>query len=512
MSLRKSRSASLSIARLCIAFTTLISPAACNSTEELPSDKNPVVGIWKCTPETALTFPEGILEPVILIREDKDHHLTALGCFLWEGRYYDQWEIKEIHYSDSTASLKFTDGDNAVFEGILNRETWTIKGSVYSDDPNNEGPVDALDFMRADSALMHTLFYPRMPDAEGKVPYAYQTPEALDDGLVTASIMDKIADGNALSVLMNRITGQEYGHLESLLVIKDGNLVLEEYFFGYDRSMIHNIHSCTKSVISLLLGMSMEGHDSLNADLPLFRFFPEYEKLFTGGKRQITLKHLLTMNSGLDTEDMPDLPDSKEQIETILARPLDSEPGTQFNYCNDCSQLLGWIIDSLSGMQPDVYAAEQLFRPLGITDFFWETDNGIPHAYSDLHLLPRDMAKIGLLVLQDGQWDGKQIVPRKWILESTRPYVSESPYFEYGLYWWYRSQNDLPWWKEPGEGTLKEYDKVIALGYGGQYIFIIRDLNLVINTTASDYGNGPKARSKVPMVIEELVPLFGAPK
>ena len=218
------------------------------------------------------------------------------------------------------------------------------------------------------------------------------------------------------------------------------------------------------------------------------------------------------MNSGLDMEDMPDLPDSKEQIETILAQPLDSAPGSRFSYCNDCSQLLGWVIYSLSGMQPDVYAAEQLFRPLGITEFNWETDNGIPHAYSDLHLLPRDMAKIGLLVLQDGQWDGKQIVPREWIRESTRPYVHESPYFEYGLYWWYRSQSDLPWWKEPGTGTPTEHDKIIALGYGGQYIFIIRDLNLVVTTTASDYGNGPKARSKVPMVIEELVPLLEAPK
>ena len=512
MNLNSTKSAGLIITVLLLISLQLILAIPGYGKEVPRITHGSILGIWRCTPETALKFPEGTLEPVILIMEDTDSLLTALGCFLWEGLYYDQWEIKEVHYSDSTATVRFTDGDNSVFNGTLNMETGIIKGVVHPGDPGNGDSMDALDFIRADSALMHRLFYPRMPDAEGKAVYAYQPPEALDDGLKTASIMDKITGGNALSGLMNHITGQEYGHLESLLVVKDGDLVLEEYFFGYDRTTIHNIHSCTKSVLSLLLGMSMEGHDSLNADLPLFRFFPEYDRLFTGEKRQITLKHLLTMNSGLDMEDMPDLPDSKEQIETILAQPLDSEPGSRFSYCNDCSQLLGWVIYSLSGMQPDVYAAEQLFRPLGITEFYWETDNGIPHAYSDLHLLPRDMAKIGLLVLQDGQWDGKQIVPREWIRESTRPYVHESPYFEYGLYWWYRSQSDLPWWKEPGTGTPMEHDKIIALGYGGQYIFIIRDLNLVVTTTASDYGNGLKARSKVPMVIEELVPLLEAPK
>ena len=151
-----------------------------------------ILGIWRCTPETALKFPEGTLEPVILIMEDTDSRLTARGCFLWDGLYYDQWEIKEVHYSDSTATVRFTDGDNSVFNGTLNMETGIIKGFVHPGDPGNGDSMDALDFIRADSALMHRLFYPRMPDAEGKAVYAYQTPIALGDGLETASIMDKI--------------------------------------------------------------------------------------------------------------------------------------------------------------------------------------------------------------------------------------------------------------------------------------------------------------------------------
>ena len=118
------------------------------------------------------------------------------------------------------------------------------------------------------------------------------------------------------------------------------------------------------------------------------------------------------------------------------------------------------------------------------------------------------MAKIGLLVLNDGIWGNQQLVSKEWIRESTKPQVPESKFFDYGYQWWHRSRNTLQWWKEPNSVSQEEHDLVTALGHGGQYIMIIRDLNLVIVTTASDFENGKLARSKIPMVIEEIIPIF----
>ena len=118
------------------------------------------------------------------------------------------------------------------------------------------------------------------------------------------------------------------------------------------------------------------------------------------------------------------------------------------------------------------------------------------------------MAKIGQLVLNDGRWGDQQLVPKEWIRESTRPHLAESEYFDYGYHWWLRSASNKAWWDKPETRSNEEHEIVIALGFGGQYIMIVRDLNLVVVTTASDYANGHMARSKIPMVIEKLVPLF----
>jgi CubicO group peptidase (beta-lactamase class C family) len=119
------------------------------------------------------------------------------------------------------------------------------------------------------------------------------------------------------------------------------------------------------------------------------------------------------------------------------------------------------------------------------------------------------MAKIGLLILNEGKWQKSQIVSKEWIRESIKPHVKESKFFDYGYLWWHHSRNNLQWWKKPNAVSPKEHDMILALGYGGQYIMIIKDLNIVVITTASDYDysdTGRKARSKVPMVIEEIIP------
>jgi CubicO group peptidase (beta-lactamase class C family) len=186
-----------------------------------------------------------------------------------------------------------------------------------------------------------------------------------------------------------------------------------------------------------------------------------------------------------------------------------AKPGEQFNYNSGCSVLLGGIIQFLEAKKPLAFAKEFLFEPMGITNYTWEShNNDILRCGEGLWLRPRDMAKMGLLVLNDGKWHDKQLVSKEWIHESTKPQVKESNYFDYGYQWWHHSKNNLQWWKEPNAASPKEHDMITALGWAGQYIMIIRDLNLVIVTTSSDFESGVIARSKVPMVIEEIIPIF----
>ena len=469
-------------------------------------------GVWRCTPETALKFPNGTLEPIIKITGDAYGNLKVKGCFLWEKEFYDYWEIKSYKFSDSTNQLEMVTNEGSIFKGVVDQDKKMIRGVAYSDvwgDPRNRVYKNKLDFIRDEKTDENKLFFPRPAGVNGSIRYVYHQPEQIDDYLQTASIFQFITDTTAFFSLMERIIKQKFGRLESLLILKNKKLVLEEYFYGYDRTQLHDIHSCTKSITSLLLGISLDRHKKLNVDQPVFNFFPQYDSLETPEKGKIKLKHVLTMTAGF--QELEDFEGSKpdDLFKNILSLPLESAPGEKFKYSGECTNLLGGIIYTLENKQADEYAKDVLFNKLGISEFYWERENGILSCDAGLHMYPRDMAKTGLLVLNNGKWKDEQIVPKEWIDMSTKPYVAESEYFDYGYQWWYRSKQNKPWWKDPVRGGKTEHDMALALGYAGQYIMIIRDLNMVIVTTSSDHNesNG-MAHAKVPMVIEEVVPLF----
>lgn len=471
-----------------------------------------IKGLWRCTPETALKFPNGTLEPVIKINEDDYGKLMVQGCFLWEKRFYDYWEIKSFKFTDSTNQLVMVDKEGNFFKGVVDQDKKMIVGTAYSSnwgDSTNDAYENKLDFIRDEKTDENRLFFPRPVSVNGSMEYVYHQPEQIDNYLQTASVFQFITDSTAFYSLMDGIIKQKFGRLESLLILKDKKLVLEEYFYAYNRTQLHNIHSCTKSIVSLLLGIALKRSGNMNVDKSVFDYVPQYASLKTKENEQVKLKHVLTMTAGFQEAEDSKNSDNGDPIHDILTLPMESRPGKKFKYSNDCSNLLGGIIYSLEGKQANEYAQEVLFGPLDISQFYWETENGIPHCHSDLHMQPRDMAKIGLLVLNKGYWNGEQIVPEEWIDVSTKPHVAESEYFDYGYQWWYRSKQNKPWWNNPVRGGKTEHDMALALGYGGQYIMVIRDLNMVIVTTSSDYNeNNGMAHAKVPMAIEEIVPMF----
>jgi len=124
-----------------------------------------------------------------------------------------------------------------------------------------------------------------------------------------------------------RIIRQDFGRLESLLIMKDHKLILEEYFYGYDRTRLHNIHSCTKSITSLLLGIALDRHNSINVEQSIFSFFPQYDSLITEENEQISLKHLLTMTARFKEEEGFEEMEYNDELKYFLSRPLDSKPG-----------------------------------------------------------------------------------------------------------------------------------------------------------------------------------------
>ena len=226
--------------------------------------------------------------------------------------------------------------------------------------------------------------------------------------------------------------------------------------------------------------------------------FSRNEALRTPEKDRVTLRHLLAMSSGLAWDEIPytDPSSSYRQMEVapradhyVVAQPIAAQPGEVFNYNTGTVNLLGLILSKVSGKRLDDFAKETLFDPLGIEGWDWDYDAGFnPAAGSGLRLRPRDLAKIGQLVLECGKWQGRQIVSSSWIEESTIPRLSgDSPTMmlmrpegitSYGYLWWLgRSPPEHP-----------ERDMIAGSGYGGQRVFILPSLDAVLVTTAGRYG------------------------
>ena len=274
----------------------------------------------------------------------------------------------------------------------------------------------------------------------------------LADGWETASLNDVGIDEKRIREAIDRIHDGTYPNVHSVLIVKDGQLVFEEYFDGYafdylgnqfrgaytefGIDTLHNLASVTKSFTSALLGIATERGFIQDESAPVFAFFPEYAHLKTGSHSRITLEDLLTMTSGLewnelelwlgDTQhDLIQMFIVSDPLEYVLAKPLVAEPGATWYYNGGGVNVLGEVIKKTSGLRIDDFSEKYLFSPLGITDYQWDHINpDVIHASGNLKLRPRDMAKFGYLFLNGGTWKGEQIIPAEWIKTSTSAQVS----------------------------------------------------------------------------------------
>jgi len=277
----------------------------------------------------------------------------------------------------------------------------------------------------------------------------------------------KLADG--LVVIRERGL-----YLHSLMIIRNGYVVLDSSFYPYDGKAVHDVASVTKSIMTTLIGIAVD-QGKLKLDDPALSFFPERDVANRDtAKERITVRHLVSMSSGLDCtaandeQTLHEMERTVDFVQFVLDRKMIYEPGVRFVYCSPGMHLLSAILEKATDMTALDFARQHLFKPLGIRDVIWPADpQGLSHGWGDIRLHPRDMAKIGLLWLNRGRWEGRQIVSEEWVAQSIKRQVKTGGNDDYGFGWWITDQ----------EGAYA------AIGRGGQRIQVWPSINTILVMT-----------------------------
>lgn len=324
-----------------------------------------------------------------------------------------------------------------------------------------------------------------------------------NDGWVVSCPEGEGMDASLLEGLAPQFEGWTDANVHAALIVRHGKLVYEHYFAGedkawatslgrvsYDSGLKHDLRSISKSITSLLVGIAVDRGWIKDLDESVFSYFPEHADLRTPEKDGINLRHLLTMSAGLAWDEY--LPysdpanserrmiDAPDQCRYVLKQPIVRPPGAAYVYNGGLTALLATILQRTSGRPVDELAEKMLFGPLGIHDIEWvRYADGTPNAVSGLRMRPRDLAKIGQAVLTRGTWNGSRIVSEAWVDEATSPHVNGESLFFYGFQWWL------------GRSLVRrrEIKWVSGVGYGGQRLFIVPELELVVVVMAGLYDN-----------------------
>ena len=305
--------------------------------------------------------------------------------------------------------------------------------------------------------------------------------------------------------IISDVDNNVYSNIHSIIINQSGKTLLEKYMAGQDytwgkidlgvvthsETTLHDTRSISKSIVSACIGIAIDEALIKSADQNIFDFFPEYIKYKQGLKEQLTLNHLLTMTDGLswDESNTPisgsenEMESSEDKIEFILSRESKYKPGQRWNYNSGATELLAQVILRTTGKNIHEYAKEKLFDPLEITYHEWAKYQNIdlPAGASGLRLSAPDLLKIGLLFLNNGQYDSNQIIPKAWIKNSLKTSILKEVYQEiksgYGYQFWT--------WEQPTND--RSFHIAVAHGLGDQKIYIDQENEIVIVVTSGNY-------------------------
>lgn len=403
----------------------------------------------------------------------------------YNGLKFGAEPASKIKFNKDALSMIVNQNANIKFEGKLDTINQQIDGHLtYADGSGRD-----FDLKRIPEKLLYDK-YPGLRNLSIKN-NKYQRPIEVNDGWEIGSLTNDYFNLKLLDSMISRIHDHEFGNIHSVLIARNGELVFEVYFDGFYINDLHSLQSCTKSIGSLLTGIAIDKGFVNNIDQKVIDFFPDYIQNIDQNWTEVRLKDLLTMTMGISWDKK--LHDniymhSNDVVRTTLNQKFIESQEKKFEYRNPQADLLSAILIKATGNSVQDFSSEYLFDPLGISYFNWDNyrDNNYPLMSGSLGLRPRDMLKIGQMVLDQGVYGGKQIISSDWIQESTSFKIKTGQTFDYGYLWWL------------GESNSKDNIKVIfAMGIAGQYIVIIPDLSTVVVTTADNKDRPPEVVLKM---------------
>jgi len=331
-----------------------------------------------------------------------------------------------------------------------------------------------------------TMWYPRL---KGKDLYEYKIPENLHDGLSVGNVNKTMLDTTLLREMMQKIISGVYPNVHSVLIVKDGKLVFEQYFYQYTKDSVQEMRSATKSIFSALAGIAIDKGFIKSKNETVISYFPEYTlNNMTDEKKRITVENLLTQQTGLDCDisnpksegNETTMDYSDDWVKFTLDLPMIDKPGGNGRYCSGNPITLGRIVEKTTSMPLLEFAKNNLFKPLGFTNYKWyfKPDRSNAENYCQAYLTPREMSKFGLLYLNNGSWNGKQLISSDFITQSFEKH-SVIQGVDYGYLWWLKYLD--------ADG-VRYYTKA-AQGNGGQRIYILKEQNLVTVITGGNYNS-----------------------
>ncbi len=325
-----------------------------------------------------------------------------------------------------------------------------------------------------------------------QTPYTYKTPDNLSDGITVAPAVEQGITNSHLVELVNAIRQGTIVGVDSILLAMDGELILEEYFAGWQRDDRHDLRSATKSITALLLSIGFEQGILSPQDSVYNHFYPYYGygANWAPIKENILLQHFMDMSSGLDCDDYNEESPGNESkmarhrdwVRFILDLEVRYKANERFAYCTGGVQVTARMLEDASGSSLRDFAARYLFLPLGIDDYQWSTTgSGRTEASGHIFLRPRDMLKLGLLLDGEGMWHDRRVITSAFVDKLHNPRFNF-----YGDFWWHQTFTS-------DEALFPDTHAIFSAGNGGQHIFVFSELHVVLVLTASNYNQASVA-------------------
>lgn len=405
-------------------------------------------------------------------------------------------DVTDVFVNNGGQKIPFRRGPNGKITGFEE------SGTFY--------PRVSLTVTKASRALA----VPRPAGQNSPASYRYRPPVDAHDGIPVGDIAQSdlgLATANAIS---RAVLDYTYRDVHSVLLFQHGKLVMEEYFYGYNAARQHQMRSLTKSVVSAVAGIAIDGGAISRVDE---RVLPHmtYSAYANPDPRKatMTLGNFLSMSSGLDCNDHSNtspgretvIDDQPDWVKATLDLPMIDNPGSHGYYCSGGVAVVGRMVENATHQKLPDFAQAKLFGPLGIkrNDWFWNYDlTSANKEYSQIHLRPRDMLKLGMLFANGGQWEGRQVISSAWVKTALAEH-SQVDGTSYGYFWW------RPWLNVPvpNNPAPRRVDMMAAQGNGGQKIYLLPQYDFMAVFTAGDYNSdgAPPNRIMIDIILPALI-------